>query len=158
MLKGLLLLLHGLGREPSIQLGDDQGGIFQQTHHLAPDQLVEQILANRVAAEQRFVQASPGPRADAAIVVNQPCRAARPGPSQGIAAVCLQETIPWTRLGGRMRRAAKRLISSSHCAASANVASETSGAGTGISIHSAHSRSALVISPRRSALPDTASG
>ena len=72
-LQALLTFLGWLGRarcsEAAVQLLLDQRWVLEQSDHLGPDDLIEQILAHHAVVAHRATQLSPAVRADAFVVV-----------------------------------------------------------------------------------------
>ncbi len=89
--QGSLALLRRVGCprrcQPAVELVLDQARILQQADDLGPDNLIEEILADRAVIADRAAEPPPGVRADAAVVVD--VAGARPGrrARQGVAAL-----------------------------------------------------------------------
>ena len=66
--------------EPTIQFLLDQTGLFEQSDHLRPDDLIEQLLSNEAAVvTNRAAEFAPAVGADALVIVDLTCAGLRRG-------------------------------------------------------------------------------
>src|SRR4051812_5877253 len=116
--------------EPAVDLLADQGGVLQQAQDFGPDQVVQQILADRPVIAGWSGQMAVVVRSQAAVIVDLPRTRPGRGAIQRVAALAAR---PCSRVGSTVRRAEVRLLRSSSSSASAKLSSVTM-AGTAISI------------------------
>src|ERR1700757_1893287 len=82
-----------------IELRLYQCGIFQQSNNLAPDELVQIVLAHRTIVAQRSTQMPIGIGTEAAIVIERALGSARRGPIPPVATLLAdQQSLKYGRL------------------------------------------------------------
>ena len=90
--------------EPAVDLLPDQGGVLQQAQHFGPDQVVQQILADRPVVAGWSGQMAVAVRSQAAVVVDLPRTRPGRGPIQRVAALAARDhALQQGRLDGAAR-------------------------------------------------------
>ena len=99
--------VRGLRRvEPAVDLLADQGGVLQQAQDFGPDQVVQQILADRPVIADGALEMAIAVRSQAAVIVELACTRAGRGAIEPVAA-CAHRPHPLQQ--GRLDRAARRM-------------------------------------------------